>query len=364
MKSSKETAENKPANRLSRTIVILAVPPTNELDVVGPFQVFGTVNRLFGQRSAPYKLAVASSVAEESIAGYSGLSILSQSFYRDVSDKIDTLLIAGGTGARYGGEPNVLKWITRMSKKVRRLGSVCTGAFLLAEAGLLDGKRATTHWAFAEEFAARYSRVLIDPDPIWSRDGKIYTSAGVTAGMDLALALIEEDLGGKVALAVARDLVLFLRRPGSQSQFSRSLEAQKLTRKPLQELVVWMVENLNKDLSVENLATHAAMNRRNFTRVFASELGASPARYVEQLRIEAARRLLEESRQSVEEIAYACGFSSGELLRRAFLRSVRTTPSQYRERFRLAPILPPAARIYPRVSNQLKAVSESPVASR
>jgi|SRR5271165_966229 len=345
MIGKKQTAENKSANRVSRRIAILAVPPINELDVVGPFQVFGTVNRLFGQRGAPYHLEVVSSVREESVVGYSGLSILSHSYYRDISDKIDTLLIAGGLGARSGGEPDVLKWITRMSQKVRRLGSVCTGAFLLAEAGLLDGKKATTHWAFAEEFGSRFPRVLIDPEPIWLKEGKIYTSAGVTAGMDLALALIEEDLGGKAALAVARDLVLFLRRPGGQAQFSRALEAQTLIRKPLQELLVWIVENLNRDLSVEKLASRAAMSPRNFTRVFASELGTAPAHYVEQLRIEAARRLLEESRQSIEEIAFACGFSSGELMRRAFLRSIRTTPSQYRERFRLAGEYPVRPRL-------------------
>ena len=268
--------------------------------------------------------------------GYSGLSILCHLFYQDISEKVDTLLVAGGLGARSGGNPEILEWIMRMSKEVRRIGSVCTGAFLLAAAGLLDGKKATTHWAYADEFASRFPRVSLDPDPIWLKEGKIYTSAGVTAGMDLALALVEEDLGSKVALRIARDLVLFLRRPGGQAQFSRSLEAQTLTRRPLQELLVWMVENLSQDLSVETLARRAAMSRRNFSRVFASELGVPPGHYVEQLRVEAARRLLEESRQGVEEIAFACGFSSGELMRRAFLRSIRITPRQYRERFCLA----------------------------
>ena len=177
------------------------------------------------------------------------------------------------------------------------------------------------------------------------RDGQTYTSAGITAGMDLALALVEEDLGSKVALAVTRDLVLFLKRPGGQAQFSRSLVAQSSTRKSLQELLVWIVENLDQDLTVENLASRAAMSRRNFTRVFADQLGTSPAQYVEQLRIEAARRLLAETQQGVEEIAAACGFSSAELMRRAFLRSIGAAPSQYRERFRSAgnfsPIQPP-----------------------
>ena len=313
----------------------MAVPPTNELDVVGPFQVFGTVNRLFAELTNPYQVEVVSSAREQSIIGYSGLSILSHSFYQDISDKIDTLLIAGGQGARSGGQPDLLKWITRMSPKVRRLGSVCTGAFVLAGTGLLDGKKATTHWSHANELASRFPRVLVDPDPIWLKQGHVYTSAGVTAGMDLALTLVEEDLGSRVALAVAREMVLFLRRAGGQSQFSRSLQAQTLTRKPLQDILAWIAENLSQDLSIDNLATRAAMSRRNFARVFASEVGISPARYVEQLRIDAARRLLEESRYGLEEIAAFCGFSSAELLRRAFLRSLRTTPSEYRERFRL-----------------------------
>jgi len=336
MRRRRRTAVIQSANRLCRRVAILAVPPINELDVVGPFQVFGTVNRLFGGGGPPYEIEVVSSVREKSVHGYSGLSILCHLFYQDISDKVDTLLVAGGLGARSGGNPEILGWLMRMSKEVRRIGSVCTGAFLLAAAGLLDGKKATTHWAFADEFASRFPRVSLDPDPIWLKEGKIYTSAGVTAGMDLALALVEEDLGSKVALTIARELVLFLRRPGGQAQFSRSLEAQTLTRRPLQELLVWMVENLSQDLSVETLACRAAMSRRNFSRVFASELGVPPGHYVEQLRVEAARRLLEESRQGVEEIAFACGFSSGELMRRAFLRSIRITPRQYRERFCLA----------------------------
>jgi transcriptional regulator GlxA family with amidase domain len=235
---------------------------------------------------------------------------------------------------------DLLQWIIRLSPKVRRLGSICSGAFLLAETGLLDGRRATTHWAHAKEFTARFPKVLLDPDPIWLRDGNIYTSAGVTAGMDLALALVEEDLGSKVALAVARQLVLFLRRPGGQSQFSRLLEAQASARGPLREVLVWAVENLDKDLSVENLALHAAMSRRNFTRVFTAELGKSPAHYIEQLRIEAARQLLEDSWENLEQIAAASGFSSAELMRRAFLRLIGTTPSEYRERSRSAGIAP------------------------
>jgi transcriptional regulator GlxA family with amidase domain len=335
--------------QMRRHIVILAVPPVNELDVVGPFQVFAIAKYHLPDHNNPYQVEVATTGTERKIAGHSGLSIVAHCSYRDICEPVDTLLVAGGLGARSGGRPSVLEWLNRMSQKTRRLGSICTGAFLLAEAGLLDNKKATTHWLFAREFASRFPRVSLDPNPIWLRDQNTYSSAGVTAGMDQALALVEEDLGSKVALAIARDLVVFLKRPGSQAQFSRSLAAQSSTRKSLQELLVWIVENLDKDLSVENLASRTAMSRRNFTRVFADQLGTPPARYVEQLRVEAARRLLEETEQGVQEIAAACGFSSAELMRRAFLRSIEAAPSQYRERFRsatLAPLQPPQGSVH------------------
>jgi len=336
MKVSQQMASNSRAQRVTRRIVILAAPPVNLLNLVGTFEVFGTVNRILPGGDQPYQIEVTSSRTERSIMGYSGLPILAHGYYRDVHDDVDTLLLAGGRDIDPGTDADLLRWIIEMATKVRRIGSTCTGAFLLAKTGLLDGRKATTHWAYVREFAAQFPKVRLDPEPIWLRDGKFYTSAGVTSSMDLALALVEEDLGSKVALAVARQLVLFLRRPGGQSQFSRVLEAQSSLRKPLQETMVWALDNLDRDLSVENLATHAAMSRRNFTRVFATELGTSPAHYIEQLRIEAARRLLEDSLGSVEQIAVACGFSSAELMRRAFLRSMKSTPSQYRERFRSA----------------------------
>jgi transcriptional regulator GlxA family with amidase domain len=336
MNDRKQTAENRRLRKISRRIVILAAPPFDELNVVGVFQIFGTANQLFPEHASPYRIQVASANPQSLITGYSGLSLVPHLYYKDVRGNVDTLLLASGPVRHSDVDLHLLQWVIRLSPKVRRLGSICSGAFLLAETGLLDGRRATTHWAHAKEFGARFPKVLLDPDPIWLRDGNIYTSAGVTSGMDLALALVEEDLGSKVALAVARQLVLFLRRPGGQSQFSRLLEAQASTRGPLREVLVWAVENLDKDLSVENLALHAAMSRRNFTRVFTAELGKSPAHYVEQLRIEAARQSLEDSWENLEEIASACGFSSAELMRRAFLRSIGITPSEYRERFRLA----------------------------
>jgi len=213
---------------------------------------------------------------------------------------------------------------------------VCTGAFLLAEAGLLDGRRATTHWAYCAELAKRYPQVKVDPDPIFVRDGRIYSSAGVTAGMDLALGLVEEDLGRSLALDVARQLVLFLKRPGGQSQFSAQLEAQSAEREPLRDLQAWISNHPEAPLGVESLARRVAMSPRHFARVFLREVGTTPAKFILRIRVEAARRRLEESRDDVERVAQTCGFGSAEVMRRAFLRTVRVSPSAYRSRFRCA----------------------------
>jgi len=318
-------------NRRAKRVVLLAVPPAMELDIVGPMSVFASVNRM--QRYDAYEMELATTGTGCMLAGSLGLSMSAHCGYREIRGKVDTLLIVGGQGVLKMREKKVVSWVRRMSARVRRLGSVCSGAFLLGEAGLLDGRRATTHWALAETLASRYPRVAVDPDPIWVRDGRIYTSAGVTAGMDLALGFVEEDYGSGMALKVARELVLFLRRPGGQSQFSASLSAQASERKPLHELQAWMRENLDTDLSVEALARRAAMSARNFARVFSRELGITPARYVERLRLEAARNHLERTEKSLEEIASACGFGSAELMRRTFHRSVGVTPGRYRDHF-------------------------------
>jgi transcriptional regulator GlxA family with amidase domain len=210
---------------------------------------------------------------------------------------------------------------------------VCVAAFILAEAGLLHNKRATTHWAFAAELQKKYPDVKVDANPIWIQDGNIYTSAGITAGIDLALAMVEEDHGASVALDVARDLVVFLRRPGGQAQFSVSLSTQASGSKPLHDLQVWMAENLNKTLSVDVLARRAAMSPRNFSRVFRKETGITPAKFAERLRVEAARRQLEQTVKAVKEIAASCGFTSSEIMRRTFLSQLQVTPSAYRLRF-------------------------------
>jgi transcriptional regulator GlxA family with amidase domain len=319
---------------------MLAYPGAQMLDVTGPVEVFARSARLLveqGLRAGPpYEVEV---VAERGgpVKTSSGVEILAARPLAAVRGRLDTLLVAGGVGSRQAlRSPVLLGFLRRMAPRVRRLASVCTGAFLLAEAGLLDGRRATTHWAYCDELAKRYPQVEVDPDPIFVRDGRIYTSAGVTAGMDLALGLVEEDLGRTVALEVARQLVLFLKRPGGQSQFSAQLAAQSAEREPLRDLQAWISEHPEADLGVESLARRVAMSPRHFARVFLREVGVTPAKFIVRVRVEAARRRLEESPEGVESVAASCGFGSAEVMRRAFLRTVRVSPSAYRSRFRCA----------------------------
>jgi transcriptional regulator GlxA family with amidase domain len=249
----------------------------------------------------------------------------------------DTLVVAGGEGARRAtANRAIVDWLARASRRARRPPSGCTGSYRLAAAGLLDGRRATTHWDFCAGLAERYPTVVVDPDPVWVRDGDVWTSAGVTAGIDLALALVEDDLGAEVALAVARQLVVFLKRPGGQAQFSSHLSTQIAERVVLAEVQGWIADHLDEDLSVPHLAERAAMSPRHFARVFRAETGVTPARFVERARVEQARRRLEESSAGVEEIAHDCGFGGPETMRRAFIRALRVGPSEYRQRFRAA----------------------------
>ena len=252
----------------------------------------------------------------------------------DLRGHIDTLIVAGGYGIfDIIEDAEFVRSLQRAAKKSRRVGSICTGAFALAAAGLLDGRRATTHWRFSDQLRNCYPTVVVDSDPIYIRSGNVYTSAGVTAGMDLALALVEEDRGHDVAMSIAREFVLFMRRPGGQSQFSTALAAQTADREPLRELQAWIVDNLTADLSAESLAERAHMSPRHFARVFTREVGQTPARYVENVRVEAAQRRLEESTGSLEEIAGHCGFGSVNSMRRSFLRVRGIPPSDYRRRF-------------------------------
>jgi transcriptional regulator GlxA family with amidase domain len=264
----------------------------------------------------------------------SGIRLIAEHSIALLRGPLDTLLVAGGRGTTAALRDRALiEWLRGCIRRVRRLCSVCTGAFLLAEAGLLDGLHATTHWRQCERLAADYPAVSVETDPIFVRAGKISTSAGVTAGIDLALALLEEDHGRDLALAVARELVMFLRRPGGQSQFSVQLSTQQADREPIRELQRWMADHLGADLSVDALARRAAMSPRNFARVFTREVGMTPGQFVEHSRIEAARRRLEESAEGVDSIASECGFGTRESMRRAFIRTLRVPPSAYRSRF-------------------------------
>lgn len=322
---AKETPKRK------RRIVIVVVPPIEELDLVAPMQVFGAANRLSGRKV--YSLEIATNRNELEVQGEGGmLSFLAQCRLKDVTGTIDSVLLVCGVASRAVRDPALSRWLRDIAPTVRRLGGVCVGAFLLAEAGVLNGKRATSHWKFGKELAKRYPKVQVESEPIWVRDGNIYTSAGISAGIDLALAWVEEDCGSALAHEIARELVLFLRRPAGQQQLSVSLGKQASEMKSIHELQVWIADHLEKNLSVEVLARRAAMSVRNFERVFTRETGCTPARYVAQMRVEAARRQLEDTEKSIEQIARSCGFMSADLMRRAFVRSVGTTPARYRSR--------------------------------
>jgi transcriptional regulator GlxA family with amidase domain len=327
-----------PATNRSRTIVFLAAPDTQILDVAGPFQIFVRAAELFVQerpaQKTPYKVLMASSTRRRSVVTNCGLVLTGTETFRTLSGPIDTLLVAGGTGVENAArDKELLFWLRKTAQRVRRIGSICTGAFLLASAGLLDGKRAATHWKWAADLANKFKHTIVDPDPIYIRDGNTYTTAGVTAGMDLALALVEEDLGASMALKVARELVLYLRRAGGQSQFSTALSLQASDRKQIEEIRSWALDNLGQELPVEKLAAKAGMSPRNFARVFLKDTGTTPARFVERLRVEVARRRLEESHDKLEKVANDCGFASIQGLRRSFLRVLHVPPNDYRRRF-------------------------------
>jgi transcriptional regulator GlxA family with amidase domain len=313
-----------------RRVVIVVFPRVQTLDVTGPAEVFRAASLI---HPPGYEVTVAA--AEAGPVPTSTVSLVSDARLDACDGRIDTLIVAGGTGTRRAEEdPGLIEWIARAAKRSRRVASVCTGAFLLARAGLLDGRRATTHWVACTDLAARYPAVVLEPDPIFVRDGDVWTSAGVTAGMDLALALVEEDLGRDVALEVARHLVVFLQRPGGQAQFSAQLAAQTADRAPLRELQAWIPDHLDEDLSVPALARRACMSERNFARAFRRETGRTPGAYVEAARIERARIALETGELPVEAIAAQAGFGTVETMRRAFRRQVGVSPIEYRTRFR------------------------------
>jgi transcriptional regulator GlxA family with amidase domain len=323
----------------TRRIVFVSGPNVEILDLVGPLQVFARASDMY-KRASPaslpiYSVEVVSISASRSLFANCGVRVIADRTFREVRGKIDTLLVAGGDAIEQNEiNPEAVRWLKRISPRIRRVGSVCTGAMLLARAGLLDGRRATTHWNWCQTLIKRAPRARVERDPIFVRDENVYTSAGVTAGMDLALALVEEDHGSRLALQVARNLVLYLRRPGGQSQFSAALSLQLTDRKPLLELEAWVLDNLQKALTVPLLAQRVAMSPRNFARVFTKEMKTTPAKFVERLRVEAARRRLEESHNSMETIADECGFGNVNSMRNVFQRTLKIAPGQYRRHFR------------------------------
>jgi transcriptional regulator GlxA family with amidase domain len=316
-----------------RIVEVLAFPSVQLLDVTGPLQAFATANDQVTQAggTAPYDLRVVAK-GGQGVTASAGLAITAAPLPRPGS-AVDTLMIAGGPGVQAAtADPVLVDWVRQRAAKARRVASVCTGAFLLAESGALDGRRAATHWSVCKEFAQRYPAVRVEPDPIFVRDGSVWTSAGVTAGIDLALALIEQDLGRTVALAVARYLVVFLKRPGGQAQFSTALSLQS-AEDQFGVLHDWINKHLADDISLPMLADQAGMSERSFSRHYAEATGLTPARAVERLRVEAARRMLSESRLPVKRISQRCGFGSEETMRRSFLRVLSATPQDYRARF-------------------------------
>lgn len=320
-----------------RTVAVVAYDGIEILDAAGPIEVFEMVNRTLRERGEPpaYALTLLAGAAGP-VTTAAGVRLVADAAWEDAPASLDTLVVVGspdGPLADALADRRLIAWLRQVAGRVRRLVSVCTGAFLLAEAGLLSGRRVTTHWLDVERLGRAYPALAVEPDAIYVRDGAVATSAGVTTCLDLTLALVEEDFGREMALAVARRLVLFLKRPGGQAQYSTQLRAQATVAGPLAPLLAWLGEQFRRPLTVEELAARAAMSPRNFARVFARETGMPPARYLEQLRFEQAVRLLEDSDYPLARIAVESGFASAEHLRRAFRRRLGVTPRAYRERF-------------------------------
>lgn len=314
-----------------RTVLIVLFDGVQSLDVTGPLEVFAGAETF---RGGSYRIRTAS-LDGSPVRSSSGLVLVPDQALADTAVP-HTLLVPGGSGTRRP-DARLTGWLRVHGPRAERLVSVCTGAALLAEAGLLDGRRATTHWAYCDSLARDHPAVTVDPDPIYVRDGNVSTSAGVTSGIDLALALVEEDLDRDTALTVARHLVVFLRRPGNQAQFSAQLAAQTARRGPLREVQHWISEHPGDDLSVESLAVRARLSPRHFARAFQAETGTTPGRYVERVRLEHARRLLEDTTDGIEEVSRACGYGTPEAMRRAFVKILGSAPAEYRRRFRPAP---------------------------
>ncbi|AKL64705.1 DJ-1/PfpI family protein [Streptomyces goshikiensis] len=323
----------------TRRVVIAVFPDVDLLDVTGPAEVFALANRETGG-TAGYRVQLAGRTGG-AVATSAGVRLVADLSFAEVGGVLDTLLVPGAVDMHPGGpvariDRDVVEWVKRAAPQARRVASVCAGAHLLAAAGLLDGRTATTHWSTAAQLAADHPAVTVDPDPIFVRSGKVWTGAGISACMDLALALVAEDLGEEVALAVARQLVMYLKRQGGQSQFSVPLSRPPASRRDIDELRMFIADHLDGDLSAAALAGRMCLSERHFARVFRQETGTSPASYVEAARVEAARRLLESTDQALDEVAAGCGFGSVETLHRALRKQIGTSPAAYRRRFRTA----------------------------
>ena len=311
-----------------RRVVMVAMPCAEVVEVDGALDIFYGANLAV---EGAYDVEVVSPVT--TVRTWAGLRLVAERSYRSIRGAIDTLIVTGVEPDDARRDHDLIRWLARTAPRVRRVVGLCTGTFVLAEAGLLDGRRATTHWMNCDDLAARYPEISVERDPIYVRDRGVYTSAGSTAGLDLVLALVEEDLGRRVALQVAQRMVFFLKRSGGQAQFSALLSTQTAERDPFRELQAWIIEHPNADLCVETLARRVAMSPRNFFRVFVRELGMTPGRFVERVRVEAARRLLEETSRGVHDIAAACGFGTPETMRIAFRRTLGVSPKRYRSGF-------------------------------
>jgi transcriptional regulator GlxA family with amidase domain len=321
----------------NRRVVIAVFPDVDLLDVTGPAEVFALANRESGGR-AGYEVRLAAPAAG-AVTTSAGVRLVADVTFDEVDGVLDTLLVPGAVDLLPGGpvariDEDVVAWVKRVAPQARRVASVCVGAHVLAAAGLLDGRTATTHWSTAAQLAADHPAVTVDPDPIFVRSGSVWTGAGISACMDLALALVAEDLGEEVALTVARQLVMYLRRQGGQSQFSVPLSRPATGRRDIDELRLHIADHLDGDLSTPALAARMCLSERHFARVFRQETGTTPAAYVEAARVEAARRLLESTDQPLDEVAAACGLGSVETLHRALRKQLGTTPAAYRRRFR------------------------------
>ena len=326
-----------------RHIAMLVYPDCLLIDAVGPMEVFTFANialQLLGRIARTESVYSLSVVAEKSgpIRTSSGIQLIADKGYEDIGGDIDTLMVAGAALTAHveaaKQDIKMRSWLILMMPKVRRMVSICTGALILAEAGLLNGRKATTHWLYCDQLALQYRNIRVDPDKIFVRDGNVYTSGGVTAGIDLAMSLVEEDWGWEVAAFVARGMLIFMRRPGGQSQFSNYVFNEAKSRRDFRELQAWIVSNPHKDLSIERLAERMAMSPRNFSRLFCQELGMTPAKFVERVRLEAAKNMMLQTDLPVESVAVNCGFSNAEQMRRSFQRLLKTTPQEHRLYFK------------------------------